>query len=97
MTSSKKWRPLALRFPPLLGAEDAGFLLGFADEQHTLVALERREVLLRDVVLPLALLERHQVDPLSCDEALDGLDEPLVIGATITVDGTRAPSCVFRK
>ena len=62
---------------PLLGAEDAGLLLGLADEEHALVALERREVLLGDVVFALALLEGHQVDALRHDEALDGLDEAL--------------------
>ena len=33
---------LPLRVPPLLGAEDAGLLLRLADEQHALLALERR-------------------------------------------------------
>ena len=69
--------PLPLRIPPLFGPKDTGFLLRLSDEQHALLALERREVLLRDVVLPLALLERHQIDPFRVDEALDGVDELL--------------------
>ena len=39
--------------------------------------VERGEVLLRDVILPLPLLERHQIEALRLDEALDGLHEPL--------------------
>ena len=55
---------LPLRVPPLFRAEDTGLLLGLADEEHALVARELREVRLRHVVLSLAFLERHQVDPL---------------------------------
>jgi hypothetical protein len=46
-------------------------------KQHALLAGERRQVLLRDLVFPLALFDRHQLDPLGLDEMLDGLDEPL--------------------
>ena len=65
------------RVSPLLGAEDVGLLLRFAHEQHPLVAVERRQVLLRDIVLPLTPLEGHEVDPFRDDKALDGVDELL--------------------
>jgi len=63
--------------PPLFCAEHAGLLLRLPDEEHALVALERSQVLVRHVVLPLSLLEGDQVDPLGCDEALDGVHEAL--------------------
>ena len=62
---------------PLLGAEDTGLLLGLADEQHALVAVELGEVLFRDVVLPLALLERDQVHPCGLGKGLHGVHESL--------------------
>jgi hypothetical protein len=65
------------RVVSFLGAEHAGLLLGLADEEHALLACERGEVRLRDVVLPLPLLEGHQIEALRRDEALDRRDEPL--------------------
>ena len=55
---------------------------------------------MRRVVLPLALLEGHQIDPLGLDgaEPLDGGDELLTHGGRpASWTGTRTPSCVFRK
>ena len=54
-------------------------------------------VLSRDVILPLALFEGHQIDPFGLHEALDRVDESLTQGATITVDGTRASSWCLTK
>jgi len=69
-----------LGIAPLFRPEDARFLLRFPDEEHALVALERGEVLFRDVVLPLPFLEPHEVDPLRLDEPLQGLHESLTHG-----------------
>jgi hypothetical protein len=68
---------LPLGIPALLGPEDTGLLLGLADKEHAFVAFELGEVLLRDVILPLPLFERHQIDALRLRETLDRLDEAL--------------------
>ncbi len=60
---------------PLLGAEDVRFLLRLPDEQHALVAVEAREILLGEVVFALALLEGHQVNGLRRHKALDRGDK----------------------
>lgn len=69
------------RVAPFLRAEDARLLLRFPDEQHALLTLERRQILLRDVVLPLALLERDQVHPFGRGDSVDGLHECLTHGS----------------
>jgi hypothetical protein len=63
--------------PPFLRAEDVGLLLRLPDKQHALLALEAGKVVLRDLVLPLPLLERHEVEALRRHKALDGGDELL--------------------
>ena len=63
--------------PSLLGAEDTGLLLSLADEEHAFVAGERGEVLLRDVILPLVLRKRDQIDAGGLGEALHGVHEAL--------------------
>src|SRR5215218_3035603 len=60
-----------------LGAPHPGLLLGPADEQHPLLVGELRQELLREVVLALALGERHQLQPARGDEAVDVGDERL--------------------
>jgi hypothetical protein len=45
----------------------------------------------------LPLLERDQVDASVATNCSMACTNRSVIGATITVDGTRTPSCVFRK
>jgi hypothetical protein len=54
--------------------------LGLADEEDAFNAVKPSEVLMGHVVLPLPLLERHQVEPLGLDEALDGRHERLTDG-----------------
>ena len=85
------------RVASLLGAEHARLLLSLADEEHALLTRERGEVFLRDVVLPLALLEGHQIDPLGGDEPLDGRDELLTHGRDHHRRGHPSPELAFHE
>jgi hypothetical protein len=53
----------------LLRAEHAVLLLGLADEEDAFVAVECREIVLRDVVFPLALLEGDPSAATNCSMA----------------------------
>ena len=63
------------RVVPTLGAKDVGLFLGPADEEDPLGAIVASEVLVRDVVLALTLLEMHQVEAVGVDELVDRADE----------------------
>jgi hypothetical protein len=69
-----------LPIAPPLGPKHRRLLLRLADEQHPLGLREPLEVLRRDVVLALALPERHHRNPLSFREALHLVHEPLTDG-----------------
>jgi hypothetical protein len=87
----------AARVAPFLGAEDTRLLLRFADEEHALLAGKRGEVCLRDVILPLPLSKvTRSTCAISTNRSI-AVTNRSVIGAIITVDGTRTPSCVFTK
>ena len=58
-----------------LGAHDTRFLLRLADVQHAFALFERPQVLLRDFVLALVLLESNEIDAFSRNEFLDVADE----------------------
>jgi hypothetical protein len=60
-----------------LGVPHPGLLLGSADKQHPLRLAETRQEPLREVVLTLALGERHQLQPARGDETVDVGDERL--------------------
>ena len=59
--------------------------------------VERREVLLRDVVFALAFFEGHEIDPLRRDEPLDGLTKCSTHGRDHHRRRHPTPSCVFTK
>src|SRR5436190_2270546 len=61
--------------PALLGAEDTVLLLRLADKEDPFVAGELGQVLVRDVVFPLPLFERDEIDALRLGEALHGVDK----------------------
>jgi len=61
----------------LLRPEDGSLLLGLAHEDDPLLALEVGQVLGRDVVLALALLEEDDRDLMLLGEAVDGRDKAL--------------------
>jgi hypothetical protein len=62
---------------PLLRPHHSRLLLGLADIEDAFRSLEASQVLLRDVVLALPLLEAHQIDALAVDERLDVANERL--------------------
>ena len=60
-----------------LGADDLRLLLRLADVKHALAPRKALQVLLRDIVLALPLLEAHQIDAVAINELLDAADERL--------------------
>ncbi len=62
------------RVAALLGAKHRGLLLSPAHEQHPVGPGEGREVLMRDVVLPLTRAEVNKINPLVSDEPVDAGD-----------------------
>jgi hypothetical protein len=65
-------RTTSVRVAPFLGAEDGGFLLGFAHEDHALGGGKPGSLLSGDLIFVLPLLKSDAGERMSFDEAFDG-------------------------
>ena len=88
---------LPVRVPPLLGAEDAGFLLRLADEQHAFLAVERARYCCATSSFRCPFSNVTRSTPSVATNRSMASTNRWLIGATIIVEGTRAPSCVLTK
>jgi hypothetical protein len=79
------------------GAGHADLLLGDADKEDAFLLFEVAQFLLEDVVLALALLEADQLQALTLDERIDGLDESLSHGDRLFSGGKAVPQISTAK